>query len=376
VVVGVSTLLMGLIPVVEASPALGASARWATCGEWSHVPVTDGRGSVTDVAVVSPTDAWVITDYGYESFNRSYIYRWRGTRWSRVRIPPPSTGDVPFWSLEALAVVTPSEIWAVGFELRYTTGSIRPITARWNGRRWRWVHVRIPRLHGNLQGAAAVPGTHRVWAVGHEASKGHGDRETFVLLWNGQAWRRVESPHPGRWSEFVDVTSVGGATWALGSVHPAGRRSRLLAAKWTGGGWAVRTGPRGRIAALDGARRRSLWAVGRTRVGGSSKGLIAHWNGESWVVARRLDRVDSLGDVAAPGASDVWAVGNSRVKASGLVQPVVLHRRAGGWRFDRFPDVRGSLTTIDGTPHNLWTLRTYHAPATAEIPSFDAYHRC
>src|SRR5512132_446136 len=89
--------LMVVLVALGGDPVSASPGRWAVCGEWRHVPVDDGRGSVTDVAVVSPTEAWAITDYGYEVFNRSYVYRWKGTRWSRVRIPQPATGDVPFW---------------------------------------------------------------------------------------------------------------------------------------------------------------------------------------------------------------------------------------------------------------------------------------
>jgi hypothetical protein len=352
--------------------AAASPRRWAVCGEWRHVPVDDGRGRVTDVAVVSPTEAWAITDYGYESFNRSYVYRWKGTRWSRVGIPKPSTSDTPFWSLEALTVVSPTEVWAVGFERRYTTGFVRPITARWNGTRWRWVHVAVPNLGGTLEGAAVIPGTHQVWAVGQTGRHPH----TFALRWNGSTWRHVRSPSPGTWSVFSDVTSAGGAIWAVGTVHPSGGPTRMLAAKRTGRGWIVRLGPRGVIAAVDGSSRTSLWAVGRTRVAGSPEGMIAHWNGQGWVLARRFDRVDGLTDVVTPATSDAWAVGNTFVKADQQDRPFVLHRGSGRWRIDWAPNIRGTLTAIDGTPHNLWAPRAFHEPVTAELASFNTYHRC
>ncbi len=374
--VSLSLFLVALWASVATGPVSASPSRWAVCGEWRHVPVDDGRGSVTDVAVASPTEAWAITDYGYEVFNRSYVYRWKGTRWARVRIPKPATSDTPFWSLEALAVVSPTNVWAVGFERRAATGFVRPITARWNGQRWRWVHVGIPNLRGELDGAAVVPGTHRVWAVGHDASRRYERRSTFVLLWNGHEWRHVASPSPGAWSQFSDVVSVGGATWAVGTVDPSGGPKRLLAAKWTGGGWAVRFGPRGSIAAVDGARRQALWAVGRTRVAGSPQGLIARWNGSRWAVARRFDRVDGLTDIVAPAANDAWSVGNTFVRADQADRPFVLHRGSGRWRIDWAPNIRGTFTAIDGTPHNLWTLRAYHQPTMTEIPDFDAFHRC
>lgn len=263
---------MALVIALLATTSLSTTARersnnpeerWPVCGEWRGVPVDGGSGDVNDIAVVSSTDAWIIVDEGYEFFNRSFIYRWDGLRWSKVAIPEPTTGDIPFWELTALGVVSPTEIWAVGYEVRYDTQATRPISARWNGRRWRWVHIETPHLRAQLQGLAVVPGTHRLWAVGftHPGSH-HEDRRTFVLVWNGMEWRRVRSPSPGRWSEYLDVVSVGGSTWAVGTMKPEGSAARLLASKWTGHGWTVHQGPRGYVEAVDGLGARDLWAVG------------------------------------------------------------------------------------------------------------------
>ncbi len=77
-------------------------------------PLPGGFGHVTDIDVVSPNDAWAISDYGYEVFNESHVYRWTGLRWSEVRFPRPHTGDVESWVLSAVEAVSPTEVWVVG----------------------------------------------------------------------------------------------------------------------------------------------------------------------------------------------------------------------------------------------------------------------
>jgi hypothetical protein len=197
-----------------------------------------------------------------------------------------------------------------------------------------------------------------------------------VLLWNGERWRRVASPDPGVWSEFVDVVSVDGATWAMGTFKPEGGAPHMLASKWTGSAWTVRTGPRGWAEAVDGLGRRALWAVGwspSNRV--TSKALIARWDGSSWSLARRLDRVEVLVDIEVAGPGSSWAVGNTWVRSEQSSRPFIVRRSDGRWRVDFAPDIHGRMTAIGGTPNNLWTFRADN-PDLAEFAIFDSYHRC
>lgn len=374
---GIIVIAMIWFSGVTASPSLavpGLNPRWPVCDEWRGVPVRpSGLGSVTDVAVVSPTDAWAISDHGYESWNESHVYRWEGQRWSEV--PFPIEADPSrFWVLTAIEAVTPSEIWIVGHEFIDLRRS-RAISARWDGSRWRLVRVGQADRGLTIEGLAATPGTHRLWAVGSSYGQGDGSTQaTLVLRWNGRAWRRIDGPSPGRSSAFADVVTVANSAWAVGYVQRRGEAAHALASRLTGSGWSVRSGPRGRLEAVDGVSGDTLWAVG-TSPGrhGYGRGLIVHWNGSRWSLARRFDRASNLRDVVVTSGNDAWAVGQQGRNA----RPFVVRRHAGPWAVDDAPDVHGWLTAIDGTPNNLWTFRT-HFPGgePSEVVAFDSYHRC
>ncbi len=170
------------------------------------------------------------------------------------------------------------------------------------------------------------------------------------------------------------MVTVANSAWAVGYVKRRGEAAHALASRLTGSGWTVRSGPRGRLEAVDGLSGDTLWAVG-TSPGrhGYGRGLIVRWNGSRWSLARRFDRASNLRDVVVTSGNDAWAVGQHGRTA----RPFVVRRHAGPWAVDAAPDVRGWLTAIDGTPHNLWTFRT-HFPGgePSEVVAFDSYHRC
>ncbi len=229
------------------------------CGDWRTVPVPGdklypgGYGAVTDVETVSPTEAWAISDDGYESHNEAHIYHWGGQRWSEVPFPTPNMGDPAweFWELDDIEVVSPTEAWVVGYkvmapDLHYTT---RPIVGLWNGTRWRIVPTGLW-VRGRLSALTSEPGSSRLLAVGSRDVPG-GRETTLIVRWNGRAWHRVPSPDPGVGSGFADVVVAGSRRLGHRLGERAGEASRLLASRMTPSGWTVRWGPRGQIEAAD-----------------------------------------------------------------------------------------------------------------------------
>ena len=128
-----------------------------------------GYGAVTDVETVSPTEAWAISDDGYESHNEAHIYHWGGQRWSEVPFPTPDMGDPKweFWELDDIEVVSPTEAWVVGYKVMSPISTTRPgpIVGLWNGTRWRIVPTGLW-VRGRLSALTAEPGGGRLLAVG------------------------------------------------------------------------------------------------------------------------------------------------------------------------------------------------------------------
>jgi len=356
--------------LVTSAPAVGGSPgnqRWAVCGQWRHVPVPDPSaiGELRDVAVVSSREAWAVGALGAEGIREPLVLHWTGLRWERVRFPTLH-GDPSFAILNALAVVGPHEVWAVG--AKGSEGRVtRPFAARWLGARWRIVPLGDPTLRGSLQGLAAIPGTDRLWAVGQT------EQDALVMSWRGDRWRRYRLPHlsPGRTDVLSGVVAFANTTWAVGSSFRAGGASRVLAARWNGSGWRSIVGPVGSAGAVDGVRPKRLWAVGGRPADrpGYEHPAIFGWNGVSWRRVFVGTGIGRLRDVANPAPGVAWAVGD---RGEG---PFLMRLTAPGWTRTRSPDVPGWFDAIDGTPHNLWLTHAWLWQG-GEPTLFDTYHRC
>ena len=369
----ISVVLLAVSGIAPASAGMrGAepAGRWPVCGEWRKVasPRGGGLGSAEGIAVISPYEAWIITDYAVAGAHESHVYRWGGVRWSEVAFPTPRhLGDYPYWELRAIEAVAPNEVWAVGYRGADPTQT-HPVSARWDGTRWRLVPIGIPGLRGSLDGLTVVPGTSQLWAVGSA-----GDR-LLALRWDGRAWHRTPTPRLRAYSSYTDVvTTLGGATWAVGVTLES--EGRMLLSRWTGHDWTLRRGPPGGLTGIDGLTADSLWAVGRNQPKGSgrARAIIMRRDAGGWSVARRFDRVEGLTAIEVASPTDAWAVGNTWVRASRTSRPFVLRRSGGRWRIDWAPDhPKGELTTIGGTPNNLWTFLW----PSGDLGSFVPYHRC
>lgn len=367
----VLALVVASLTLIGGAPSFARGAepggRWPVCGRWREVAVPRGGtlGSVRDVAVVSPNEAWIVTDYGEAGGNESHVYRWDGTRWSEVPFPTPRhERDHPYWALTAIETIAPHEVWAVGYR---GLDRSHPISARWDGTRWRLVPIGLSGLQGGLEALTAIPGTAQLWAVGW------GRARPLALRWDGASWHLTPTPHRDGPTTFMDVVATaGGATWAVGSV--AAPRSHVLVSRWVGDAWTARLGPPGELTGIDGLTADSLWAVGWTRTSGSvrGRGIIMRRDARGWVVARRLDRVEELTAIEVVSPTDAWAVGDTWVEAVQTPRPFVLRRRGTRWRIDWAPRLDGGLSAIGGTPHDLWTF----LGPLSELGTFVPYHRC
>jgi hypothetical protein len=99
--------------------------------------------------------------------------------------------------LSSMAVVSPTDLWAVG---NHTTGggARSTLAEHWNGNRWRIVATPDgPNEVNWLIGADAVA-SDDVWAVGYSATNPpeQSQRVTLVEHWDGRQWSVVPSPNP------------------------------------------------------------------------------------------------------------------------------------------------------------------------------------
>jgi hypothetical protein len=217
--------------------------RWDGVG-WnlSPAPTFEGGAALYGVAAAGRT-VWAVGaslngDFGTE---QALILRWNGREWTAETLPSLREPSI----LRAVTAVSGDDAWAIGSQ------GDRPLALRFNGTRWRRVHV-----SGNGQLVAISPGLgDGVWAVGES-----------ILRWDGKAW--TEAGATRRHGTLQGIAAVSpDEAWAVGSSPAAGNgMNRALVQRYDGTGWSIVDGPgvpgsdvfTAAAAAPDG----SVWAVG------------------------------------------------------------------------------------------------------------------
>lgn len=286
---------------------------------WSVVPspnVGTQGSELLGVAAISATDVWAVGDVSTSTTvngNRALIEHWNGSAWSAVPAPSPSNqGD----NLTAVAAITPSNVWAVGYFESSNQGAILPLIEHWNGSTWSVVTAGIQAAAGTfLNGITALSATD-IWAVGYA---GFGTNRE--MHWNGTRWSVTSASFPSGGQESLGGVAAAGSNdiWAVGSYAPTTfAELQTLALHWDGTTWTKVTTPNVDkyfnlffgVAAL---RRNDVWAVGYayTPHGLGFSTLTEHWDGTQWtIVPSPILNASELRGVTVSGTATLWATGS------------------------------------------------------------------
>jgi hypothetical protein len=176
---------------------------------WTRTPVPNAGdtaggeiGRLYSVAVVSNSNVWAV---GFTSVWPGDPYQgtfplvdhWNGKTWKQVTALPKNTNDGRIYSLSSVSAVSADNVWAVG-----TTGLGFPVILHWNGKAWSL--AKAPAA-GNSDGQALSSVTalsaDSVWAAGSNEPYTviHGKPSPsgvtpYLLHWNGKAWSSVKPP--------------------------------------------------------------------------------------------------------------------------------------------------------------------------------------
>ncbi len=278
-------------------------------------------------------------------------------------VPSPNKGDLEN-ELAGLTIAGVDDIWAVG---RYNSGRPPTVTGRdtlalhWDGTTWIIVSTPNPTWPGadyfTLEDSVAVA-PHRVWAVGFAQDFSSLRSTTLAELWDGARWRSVPTPNPGGESLPNVLNAVDSASptaiWAVGGF---GFPERGLILRWNGSRWrAVRNPCRVELLGVDVVTASDVWAVGSSR--------ICHFDGTRWerVPSPRPDgEAYILQAVSGTWPDDAWAAGY-RVFQDGehvSAAPLVEHWNGSGWTL-----VAGFVPgeTLNGVlalgPDDVWIVGT------------------
>jgi hypothetical protein len=280
---------------------------------WTAVPspnATTGYNELYGVAAIATDDAWAvgyhnIANYGSE---KSMALHWDGASWSIVRsanIGPNAN------ILRGVAAVSSNDVWAVGLGNSTSNQSGRPLVEHWDGSAWSLAMTpKTGQAFAELE-AVSVIAPNDVWAVGIAGGK------TLTEHWNGSAWRIIPSPNgPGGRGGLTSVSATAPTdVWAVGASN-----GKTLTEHWDGSAWKVVASPNGSLptsslAGVVALSSSDAWAIGQTenQLLVSIKTLTLHWDGSAWSVVASPNpgpEYNAVYGIDGLAGGDVWAVGN------------------------------------------------------------------
>ena len=377
-----STLIKrALVGAAAASALLAGLVPAAAFSGWTVVssPSPGVYGSLLkDVSARNPTDVWAVGASATSTSNQTLALHWNGTSWSAVATPNPvpgcQDGNIQ-WAgnaLNAVAVVSANDVWAVGHDCFST----HTLVERWNGTAWRIVPspsftTGADGVYNSLNDVAVVSSSN-VWAVGSHTAA-NGAYQTLVEHWDGTSWSVVPSPSPSTTTNSLNGVVATGPSdiWAVGSTGGAAP----LIEHWDGTSWSVvpsPSTPRGStLNAVAAISPTDVWAVGsQPASSGAAATLVEHWNGSNWTVVPSPNASTAYGSanvlrsLAAVSPTDVWAVGMFQNENTSYHQhrTFVLHWDGASWKgvSSPTPGKSGELNAASAlSTGQIWTVGLY-----------------
>ncbi len=241
---------------------------------WSATSVdaiTGDAARLTAVVDLGLSDAWAVG----EGSTSGLIEHWNGTAWSAVTVPDPdfspSTGN-------AISAVSANDIWIVGSTFSAASDTIVPETLHYNGIAWTVVPVAQPNETSASLDAITVLSPTNIWAVGEDLGAGTAiGGNTLIEHYNGTAWSIVPSSTPGADPSLTGVAGRSASdVYAVGSNVPSinGGADQAMILRWNGTTWSVDSSGAftgSLFAAATFAGSPTEWAMG---VGSSNQGLV------------------------------------------------------------------------------------------------------
>lgn len=291
------------------TPAVGASdpSSSGPVGTWTFVPSPNVESASPSIIVdntlqgieaIAPDDVWTVgyanNPSGPQYSIQTLALHWDGSEWSIVATP-----NAPMdWSrLYGVAATSSNDVWAVGASQDVASVPGRTLIEHWDGSAWSIVPSPSPGAVVNELRAVAAVSASDAWAVGFCA--GWYRSSTLILHWDGGSWSRVPSPNPN--AEFASNELYGIAAysaddiWAVGVSGNSTNPYAPLALHWDGAAWsAISTDGLGGggygsfFRSVSGTSSGDMLAVGATVFDAGFDGGIrhvafaAHWDGAAW----------------------------------------------------------------------------------------------
>jgi hypothetical protein len=370
---------LGLVGTASAAPR----------GGWLTVPAESVSGQnfvLNAVSVPASGDVWV-AGYHWENVGGTTEFRtlaehFDGSRF--VIVPTPDRETAPAVDfLEGVAGTSASDIWAVGSSSPPGMPD-QTLVERWNGTSWAIVSSPNPGNAGNILQAVAAISPTDIWAVGASQDSSTFYERPMAIHWDGTAWTSMSLPNPRGCSGHSYLTAVAGAAardvWAAGWCGSGGSTPQQgYVERWAGGRWKV-AAAQGAIPAysqlygLSANGPEDVWTVGHTQQSGSSQtvAVAVHWDGKSWrQVPVNLPGTDaSLRSIVDVPGQPVWSVGAGSSPQPPFAGPLSVRYGRGVWHAAKVPVAFGSLSglAVDVGVGQIWAAGTHLAKNGYDLP--------
>jgi len=240
---------------------------------WHVMPAPRPGGILHAVAARTPRDVWAVGTRKRGPGFETLIEHWNGKKWTVVTSPSPpvARGQRRYAILEAVAAISPSDVWAAGNSIIGVPATAsRTLIEHWNGRRWTIVsspNVTSSGLTNDFLFSVSGGRRDDVWAVGSWGDYlaggfgGKGDH-ALALHWDGRRWSLSATPALRQRSLLSGVTAVAGPAWAVGErgLQPD---QHTLIERFDGKRWSTASGPPGfSLSAVSARSGGGAWAVG------------------------------------------------------------------------------------------------------------------
>jgi len=128
------------------------------------VPRPPGRFAIFEgVADLAPNDAWAVGESYVGDRYKTLTEHWNGATWSLV--PSPNVANTSSNDLYAVSATSSGDVWAVGDSLSADQQTDDTLLLHWDGTRWRVHASPNPARLNELDAVAAVTPTD-IWTVG------------------------------------------------------------------------------------------------------------------------------------------------------------------------------------------------------------------
>jgi hypothetical protein len=179
---------------------------------WTKTLTADGdSGFLLGASSDATNNVWAV---GYSGFlnesSKTLVFHYDGTAWKTVASANAGIAD----QLNAVTVLTPNNIWAVGSYFKAEHSASLTLIEHFDGTAWTVVpSPNIGPANNNQQnrlfGITALS-ENDIYAFGsYFAANGSGHQMTLLLHWDGTAWSIVPSPNPSKDGFLSDVLFAG-----------------------------------------------------------------------------------------------------------------------------------------------------------------------